>query len=108
MSYLKCDSAKTTAHNTIPSIDVPAHCKLISFFRGHIVLRSSITPQSPGLQCITSNQKREIGIICYAVARLYKGRLELVRSRLKEQRSYEMSPRFEGSRPIVVVNDCEL
>ena len=48
------------------------------------------------------------GMMCCAVVRLYKGRVELVRSSLKEQWSYEMSPRFEGSRSTVVVNNREL
>jgi hypothetical protein len=42
------------------------------------------------------------------VFRLYEGRFELIRSRLKEQWSYEMPTRFEDSRPTITVNDREL
>ena len=77
---------------------------------GDIVLQLSIALKSLHLQCIASNQKCETGMMHCTVVRLYEGRVEFVRSRLKEQWSYEMSTRFEGGRPIaiVVVNDRKL
>lgn len=42
------------------------------------------------------------------VVRLYEGHFGLIRSRLKEQWSYQMPTRFEDSQPTIAVNDREL